>query len=210
MKSKTEEADGPATRERSAHGCLPNRAPNPIRRRGSRNPTRFGRGPRRMRARFLFDLSPTQTDPAISSTLRNRRMDWAGYWRVVNAELKKGGYSRGTRLGYRQVWRSYARFVREQLFGVAFEQVAQSRFVVCDQGQVEAYLVELSRRGVSARWSSMSLNVLRSIFDKIGGYRVTKGLSGPRLPSSLPEVLTRSEAKRLFEAFETVTPVNGG
>ncbi len=131
-------------------------------------------------------------------------MDWAGYWRVVDEELKKGGYSRGTRVGYRQVWRSFARFVGKRVYGPHFEQVPESRFVVCEQQQVEAYLVELARRGVSPGWSAMSLNVLRSIFDKIGGYQVTIGLNGPRLPQKMPEVLTRAEAKKLFESFETV------
>ena len=96
----------------------------------------------------------------------------------------------------------FALFVRQDL---------TKNFDGIDAGDVAAWLVSLSRDGISARAQARKLSALRGFYKYLVAERrvkndPTKLVTGPRLPRKLPHVLTFPEIEALLSAPETSTP----
>ncbi len=96
----------------------------------------------------------------------------------------------------------FALFVRQDL---------TKNFDGIDAGDVAAWLVSLSRDGISARAQARKLSALRGFYKfLLAERRVTADptalVTGPRLPRKLPQVLTFPEVEQLLAAPDAATP----
>lgn len=96
----------------------------------------------------------------------------------------------------------FALFVRQDL---------SKSFPDIDAGDVAAWLVSLSRAGISARAQARKLSALRGFFKFLVAERKvtadpTALVTGPRLPRKLPQVLTFAEVELLLAAPDATTP----
>ncbi len=96
----------------------------------------------------------------------------------------------------------FALFVRQDL---------TKNFDGIDAGDVAAWLVSLSRDGISARAQARKLSALRGFYKfLLAERRVTADptalVTGPRLPRKLPQVLTFPEVEQLLAAPDATTP----
>lgn len=124
--------------------------------------------------------------------LRGASVSWRRLWEIVQAELCRQGYSRGTRLLYRQVLRRFSRYAFARCPGEATE------------GMVRSYLHALTRQGCSAAWVSANISVLRTVLDKIGGMGICTRLVTPKRPRRLPELLGTEEVGSMVAAVPTL------
>ena len=90
----------------------------------------------------------------------------------------------------------FALFVRQDL---------TKTFADIDAGDVAAWLVALSRDGISARAQARKLSALRGFYKFLVAERKvtsdpTALVTGPRLPRKLPQVLTFAEVEMLLAA----------
>ncbi len=96
----------------------------------------------------------------------------------------------------------FALFVRQDL---------TKTFAAIDAGDVAAWLVSLSRAGISARAQARKLSALRGFFKFLVAERKVSAdptalVTGPRLPRKLPQVLTFAEVEQLLAAPDVTTP----
>jgi integrase/recombinase XerC len=75
------------------------------------------------------------------------------------------------------------------------------------EDDVRAYLAHLTRRGLAARTVSRRLSAIKAFRRylrgrRVDGVRVGPGLRGPRLPRTLPAVLSMEEMSRLLDAVD--------
>jgi len=96
----------------------------------------------------------------------------------------------------------FALFVRQDL---------TKTFSGIDAGDVAAWLVALSRDGISARAQARKLSALRGFYKFLVAERKvtsdpTALVTGPRLPRKLPQVLTFAEVEILLAAPDAATP----
>jgi integrase/recombinase XerD len=80
-----------------------------------------------------------------------------------------------------------------------------------DAGDVAAWLVSLSKAGISARAQARKLSALRGFYKFLLAERVvtadpTALVSGPRMPRRLPHVLTFTEVEQLLTAPDATHP----
>ena len=113
--------------------------------------------------------------------------DWPAFWAQVNVELKRLGYANSTRRFYRQVLRLFARHA-------ACPPTAVNRHTV------RAYLRTLTAPRYSPHWTAMNISVLRTVFDRLCGLGLLHDDPGPRMPQTLPEILSANEVVRLLES----------
>jgi len=74
--------------------------------------------------------------------------------------------------------------------------------VTCET--VEAFIHEVNRDGASWSWVASNIAVLRGVFDKLAGLRLTIRLCTPKRPWRLPDILAPGEIARLIQAANTV------
>jgi integrase/recombinase XerD len=96
-------------------------------------------------------------------------------------------------------------------FAVFTRQDLTKPFASIDATDVAAWLVALSREGISARAQARKLSALRGFFRFLLAERHVEAdptalVSGPRLPRKLPQVLTFSEVEALLMAPALSTP----
>jgi integrase/recombinase XerD len=80
-----------------------------------------------------------------------------------------------------------------------------------DAGTVAAFLIALSRQGISARSQARYLSAVRGLFGFLVGEKVlradpTELIDAPKRVEKLPKVLTEAEILRLLEAPDVDTP----
>ena len=117
--------------------------------------------------------------------------DWPSFWRDTSAALQQRGYARSTLLYYRQILR-------------AFSQQAAKPPAAITREDVHAYLHRLARSRSSAHWIAMNISILRTLFDKLTGQGLLHRITGPRLPRTLPDILTTTETEALLNAADTL------
>ena len=117
--------------------------------------------------------------------------DWPAFWRDTSAALQQRGYARSTLLYYRQILR-------------AFSQQAAKPPATITREDVHAYLHRLARSRSSAHWIAMNISILRTLFDKLAGQTLLHRITGPRLPRTLPDILTTTETEALLNAADTL------
>ena len=117
--------------------------------------------------------------------------DWPTFWRDTSAALQQRGYARSTLLYYRQILR-------------AFSQQAAKPPAAITREDVHAYLHRLARSRSSAHWIAMNISILRTLFDKLTGQGLLHRITGPRLPRTLPDILTTTETEALLNAADTL------
>jgi integrase/recombinase XerD len=115
---------------------------------------------------------------------------WPGLWGVVHPALRKKGYTQDTRKLYRHVLRRFSSW-----FGKSPTRVTAEA--------VNAYISYLVDQGKSWSWISSNVCILRTVFDKLCGMNVSRGLTTPRRPKRLPETVSRKEAWRVLSAGRT-------
>ncbi|MFO0652541.1 MAG: site-specific tyrosine recombinase XerD [Polyangiales bacterium] len=96
-------------------------------------------------------------------------------------------------------------------FAVFVRQDLTKPFASIDAGDVAAWLVSLSRAGISARAQARKLSALRGFYKFLLAERhvtadPTALVTGPRLPRKLPQVLTFPEVELLLAAPDATTP----
>lgn len=96
-------------------------------------------------------------------------------------------------------------------FAVFSRQDLTKPFSTIDASDVAAWLVSLSKEGISARAQARKLSALRGFFRFLLAERhvaadPTALVSGPRLPRKLPQVLTFAEVESLLTAPDFSTP----
>lgn len=96
-------------------------------------------------------------------------------------------------------------------FAVFVRQDLAKTFHAIDAGDVAAWLVSLSRAGISARAQARKLSALRGFYKFLVAERKvtadpTALVTGPRLPRKLPQVLTFPEVELLLGAPDAATP----
>ncbi len=96
-------------------------------------------------------------------------------------------------------------------FAVFVRQDLAKPFAAIDSGDVAAWLVSLSRAGISARAQARKLSALRGFYKfLLAEHHVTADptalVTGPRLPRKLPQVLTFAEVEQLLAAPDATTP----
>jgi integrase/recombinase XerD len=96
----------------------------------------------------------------------------------------------------------FALFVRQDL---------AKTFAAVDAGDVAAWLVALSRDGISARAQARKLSALRGFYKFLVAERKVESdptalVTGPRLPRKLPQVLTFAEVELLLGAPDASSP----
>ncbi len=96
-------------------------------------------------------------------------------------------------------------------FAVFVRQDLAKGFDAVDAGDVAAWLVSLSRAGISARAQARKLSALRGFYKFLLAERhvaadPTALVTGPRLPRKLPQVLTFPEVELLLAAPDATTP----
>jgi len=119
--------------------------------------------------------------------LTSPSLTWARLWQIASAELSRRGYGAQTVQMYRWVLRRFLQFSRRRPSCITPELVKN-------------YLGRLAEEETSWNWIGMNISVLRTVFDKLGGLSVTRGLRTPKRPRRLPEILSREEALRLLAA----------
>ncbi|MCP5488511.1 MAG: tyrosine-type recombinase/integrase [Verrucomicrobia bacterium] len=129
------------------------------------------------------------TGPALP--LQGPWPDWPAFWRDTSAALQQRGYARSTLLYYRQILR-------------AFSQQAAKPPAAITREDVHAYLHRLARSRPSAHWIAMNISILRTLFDKLTGQGLLHRITGPRLPRTLPDILTTTETEALLNAANTL------
>ena len=96
-------------------------------------------------------------------------------------------------------------------FAVFTRRDLTKAFNAIDSGDVAAWLVSLSKEGISARAQARKLSALRGFFRFLVAERhvtadPTALVSGPRLPRKLPQVLTFAEVETLLVAPDAHSP----
>jgi integrase/recombinase XerD len=96
-------------------------------------------------------------------------------------------------------------------FAVFVRQDLTKTFAMIDSGDVAAWLVSLSRAGISARAQARKLSALRGFYKFLVAERhvsadPTALVTGPRLPRKLPHVLSFAEVEMLLRAPDPATP----
>jgi len=147
------------------------------------------------RHRGLHAMYSTRPRPCDCSNdrvvaLTSLRLSWPRFWQIVSSELGRHTYSERTTALYRSVMRAFYRHARRPPAAV-------------DASVVEGYIDSLVDKKYSWSWISVNISVLRSVFDKLGGKNVTGRLVTPKRPRSLPEILSRGEARAILAAAPT-------
>ena len=109
------------------------------------------------------------------------------FQRMIVRELKIRCYSPKTLKTYKNALCAFLRW-----FGAKPHKVSRE--------DVRNYLELLGDGGASSSWISVQLSVIRTVFDKMCGRRVTLGLMTPRRPKRLPVVPSRQEVVRILKA----------
>jgi site-specific recombinase XerD len=122
--------------------------------------------------------------------LETATIDWRRLWQIVSDTLSRHGYAEQTIQTYRWVLRGFYSFCRR-----CPSQTTASL--------VRGYIDRLVAEHMSWSWVGMNISVLRSVFDKLGGLSVTRGLQTPKRPLTLPEILSRGEVRELLAACRT-------
>jgi integrase/recombinase XerD len=96
-------------------------------------------------------------------------------------------------------------------FSVFVRQELTKSYGAVDSGDVAAWLVSLSRAGISARAQARKLSALRGFYkflvaERSVGADPTALVTGPRLPRKLPQVLAFAEVEMLLAAPDASTP----
>jgi len=117
--------------------------------------------------------------------------DWPTFWDQVNSVLRASGYAQSTRLQFRQVLRGLRRAGMQRPTSVS--RLNAHRFI-CD----------LADSGASWSWIALHITVFRTVFDRLCGKSVTRGMVTPKRGLRLPDILSESEAERLIEAGGTI------
>lgn len=96
-------------------------------------------------------------------------------------------------------------------FAVFVKQDLAKGFSSIDAGDVSAWLVSLSKTGISARAQARKLSALRGFYKFLVAERhvsadPTTLVSGPRLPRKLPHVLSFPEVEKLLAAPDMKSP----
>jgi len=116
---------------------------------------------------------------------------WPKLWRDVATSLHHKGYQNSTLILYRQVIRSFSRFVEKPP-----NQVAPR--------DIKNYLWSLVGKPYTWHWTSMNISVLRTVFDKLAGLKSLNNQRGPRRKLPLPEYLSRDDITRMFSVATTL------
>ena len=117
--------------------------------------------------------------------------DWPTFWDQCNRVLRTCGYARSTRLQFRQILR-----------GMRRAGILRPSAISC--AGVRRFVRDLARSGASWSWIALHITVLRTVFDRLCGKSVTRGMVTPKRGLRLPCILSASEAERLVEAGETI------
>jgi integrase/recombinase XerD len=110
---------------------------------------------------------------------------WPDLWAKTRDELRRRHYAPATLRLHRQVLRCFSRFAYTSPAGVT-------------PAMIKAYLAKLAFEHTSWSWKAANICVLRMVFDKLGGCRLTTTLTIPRRAFRLPEILNESEARAIL------------
>gem|GEM_PF-1369304 len=119
------------------------------------------------------------------------QLGWPAFWSAIDSALRSCGYSRGTRLQYRQVLRA--------LCGAGMRRPAE-----VTASRVRDFLHRIRESECSASWLALNITALRVIFDRLCGQCVTASCVTPKRPLKLPEILSEPEAERLVRAAQNI------
>ena len=146
---------------------------------------------RPIRSRFAPESARlTGPCPECVTALHSNQTTWPHFWKIVQDELRQSRYGTSTLKVYRQVLRSLKRTCRHP--AEITEQYA------------EEYIDTLVDNHCSWAWVSLSISVLRTVFDKLGGRSVTKTMRTPKRPLHLPTILSRNEVGRTLSSAPTI------
>jgi len=69
---------------------------------------------------------------------------------------------------------------------------------------IRRFVFDLAESGASWSWIALHITVFRTVFDRLCGKSVTRGMVTPKRGLRLPDILNASEAERLVQAGETI------
>lgn len=118
-------------------------------------------------------------------------ISWKRLWEIVRAELTRRGLSPGSISLHRHALRSFLR------------RRAVSRPSRVTESLVWSYLGDLTDTHSSASWIAANIWVLRTVFDKLGGMKLSRRLRTPKRPFRLPELLSPSQVLAVIDAAPT-------
>ena len=145
---------------------------------------------RALRSRIADGAPPRDCRYDQVIALTSPELTWSRLWEIVHTTLERHDYSPSTLRLYRCVLRAFFRSAPDAPADVT-------------RDAVHNHLSNLAQRHMSASWSAMSLSVLRTVFDKLGGLAVTTSFRTPKRPRRLPDILSRDEIHRLLSAAPT-------
>jgi len=118
-------------------------------------------------------------------------LTWPDLWAIADQRLKHHGYTKTTRLLYRQVLRLFSRHVGHAPYRITTQILKH-------------YIHDLAESGSTWSWIASNISVLRTIFDKIACRHLTGQLVTPKRKQTLPEILSQKEVNRLLNAAGTI------
>lgn len=130
-----------------------------------------------------------RTRPAFRFNLTHDT--WPKLWRDVSISLYRTGYQISTLTFYRQIIRSFSRFVNKPPHQVT-------------PIDIKNYLWSLVGKPYTWHWMSMNISVLRTVFDKLADLKSLDNQRGPRWKISIPEHLSREQIAGLLSAATTL------
>lgn len=117
--------------------------------------------------------------------LEDPTLTWSRFIRAIFREFKLIGYRDNTKVSYRSVLLSFARWL-----GISPPRVSREH--------VREYLEYLVDSGLEMTTVAVHLSCIRTVFDKLCFVDLTLGIATPRKGKHLPIVLSRPEVERLL------------
>jgi integrase/recombinase XerD len=129
--------------------------------------------------------NPKARNHRIESVPLNVASDWKSFWFAADQQLRSCGFTRTSRLFYRQVLRLFVSHTHKPPDAITADDV-------------KVYLRKLAGQRPSWHWTAMSISVLRTLFDKLAGLHALDHQRGPLRKRKIPSVLTRDDVTRLI------------
>jgi len=122
--------------------------------------------------------------------LTSTDLGWPRFWEIIAGQLDRHAYSETSRELYRSVLRGFYKRVR-------------CAPAAATDDMIRDHLNGLVAEHYSWNWIGMNISVLRTVFDKLGGQRITTRFATPKRPQHLPEILSRGEVCEVLSAATT-------
>ncbi len=129
--------------------------------------------------------NPKARDSQVEPIALGGYSDWKSFWSAAERQLRACGFTRSSRLFYRQVLHLFTRHVNKPPGAI-------------ESDDVKSYLRKLANQRPSWHWTAMTISVLRTLFDKLADLHALDHQRGPLRKRKIPQVLTRDEVARLI------------